>query len=314
MLRRDFISILGAATATWPATTARAQQPTRVRRIGVLMQIAETDPEARARVGALVQGLRELGWAEDRDFRIEYRGTAGGLDQARALAAELVALTPDVILAVTAPIVQELQRQTRTIPIVFVGLGVPVESGVVPSLSHPGGSTTGFSGYESSIGGKWLEVLKEAVPSISRVLALVNPGSPQNQGFLRAVESSAPLFGVQVTSAVVRDSADMNTAIDSIAREPNVGLIAMPGGPITAERKTIIATALQHRLPAVYGFRYYAVEGGLMAYGAEVVHMWRRAASYVDRILKGEKPGELPVQAPERMLMAGPCWSLQRRC
>jgi putative tryptophan/tyrosine transport system substrate-binding protein len=297
MRRREFITLLGATAVAWPLGT-RAQQRDQVRRIAVLMDGAESDTTLQALIYALREGLRNLGWIEGGNIRIEDRWAAGDTGRMRKHAAELVAMPADVILTGNTPIVQELQRQTRTIPIVFVALGDPVATGVVASLARPGGNATGFMNPQPSISGKWLELLKEVAPGVNRVLVMVNAGNVANATRLRAIEHSAPSLGVQVSSSAVRDADDIESAIETIARESNTGLIVVPGAPISDHRKMIFALAVRNRLPAVYPYRYYVTEGGLMSYGSEPLDMWQRVASYVDRVLKGEKPADLPVQEP----------------
>jgi putative ABC transport system substrate-binding protein len=270
--RREFIAGLAGAAAS--PVAARAQPDQRLRRVTVMMPLTENDPEAQALVAALARGLRDLGWTEGRNLRIEHRGiVGGGIDRIRAVVAEVVASKPDVVHARNTPIVQELQRQTRSIPIVFGSIGDPVETGIVASLARPGGNATGF-------------------------MMLVNSGSDANLVELRAIEAAAPSFGVQVSSGAVRDASEIESAIEAIGRTPNTGLIITSGIPITDRRKLIFALASRYRLPAVYNFRFFAVYGGLLSYGPDDLDMYRRSATYVDRILKGEKPGDLPVQAP----------------
>jgi putative ABC transport system substrate-binding protein len=248
----------------------------------------------------LVRGLRDLGWIEGRNLRIEYRWGMESIEQTRVGAAELIATTPDLIIATATPHGQELVRQTRAapIPVVFINLSDPVDSGVVTSLARPGGNVTGFMSLELTVSGKWLELLKEIVPGINRVLVLMNADNTGNQGYLRMIEAAAPSFGVRLSVLAVRDAGEIERAIASVAGEANVGLIVMPGDPNQGNRKMIFALAAQHRLPATYAFRFYAADGGLISYGPDVRDEWRRAVAYVDRILKGEKPGDLPVQAP----------------
>jgi putative ABC transport system substrate-binding protein len=295
--RREFITLLCGAAA-WPLA-ARGQQGDRVRRVSVLMSLTENDPEAQARIAALTQGLRGLGWTEGRNLRIEYRWIAGGgIDRIQAAVAEVVASNPDVVHATNTAIVKELQRQTRSIPIVFTNLTDPVETGVVASLARPGGNATGFMSEEPALSGKRLQLLKEVAPGVNRVLVLVNSGSDANLIELRAIEAAAPSFGVQVSSGTVRDAREIESAIEAIARTPNAGLIITGGIPINDRRKLIFALASRYRLPAVYWWKFFAVDGGLLSYGQDVLDMYRRSAIYLDRILKGEKPGDLPVQAP----------------
>jgi putative ABC transport system substrate-binding protein len=296
--RREFIAGLGGAAAAWPLA-ARAQQGNRMLRLSVLMSLAENDPEAQARIAALARGLGDLGWTEGRNLRIEYRWIAGGgIDRVRAAVAEVMASNPDVVHATNTAIVQELQRQTRSIPIVFANLSDPVETGVVASLARPGGNATGFMNIEPTLGGKWLELLKEVAPGVNRVLVLVNSGSDANLIESRAVEAAAPSIGVQVSLGTVRNAGEIESAIEEFARTPNAGLVITGGIPINDRRKLIFALASRYRLPAVYQFRFFTVDGGLLSYGPDVLDMYRRSATYVDRILKGEKPGDLPVQGP----------------
>ena len=298
MRRREFIAGLGGAAAARPLA-AMAQQAERMRQISVLMSLAESDPQAQAQLAALARGLRDLGWTEGRNYRIEFHGIAGGgIDRVRAAVAEVVASNPDVVHANNTPIVQEFQRQTRTIPIVFANVGDPVATGVVASLAYPGGNATGFPNTEPAMGGKWLELLKEVAPGVNHVMVLVNQGDDGDRGRLRVIEAAAPSFGVRLSSATVRDAAEIESAIEAFAREPNAGLIVTSGIPINDRRKLIFALAGRFRLPAVYPYRYFVTDGGLMSYGPDVLDIHRRSAAYVDRILKGEKPADLPVQAP----------------
>jgi putative ABC transport system substrate-binding protein len=298
--RRDFITLLGGAAAAWPVA-ARAQQGERVRRVSVLMPYSENDPEAQARLAALTRGLLDLGWSKGRNLQIEYRGlVGGGSDRIRAAVAEVVTSNPDVVHATTTPIAQELLRQTRSIPIVFAGLADPVETGVVASLARPGDNATGFMGDEPALSGKRLELLKEVAPGVGRVLVLVNGGNDANLIDLRVIEAAAASFGVQVSSAAVRDADEIERAIETFGRTPNAGLIIAAGLPINDRRKLIFALASRYRLPAIYEQRIFAVDGGLLFYGPDILDMYRRSVTYIDRILRGEKPGGLPVQAPEK--------------
>jgi putative ABC transport system substrate-binding protein len=299
MRRREFILLVSGATVAWPLA-ARAQQAERIRRIGVLLGGLADDPMLQQFVASFRQSLAKLGWVEGRNVRIDIRWLAGDSSRMQASAVELAATNPDAILTNNTPILQELQKQTRTIPIVFVSLADPVESAVVASLAHPGGNTTGFMNPEASMSGKWVELLKEISPGIDRVLVLVNAGNAGNAGRLRVLEAIAPSFGVRLSSAAIRGAGDIASAIEPVAREPNVGLIAMPAAPINDLRTMVFALAARYRLPAVYPYRYYAVDGGLMSYGAEPLAMWAQAASYVHRIFNGESPSSLPVQAPTK--------------
>jgi putative ABC transport system substrate-binding protein len=297
MNRREFITLVGGAAA-WPFA-ARAQQGERMRRVSVLLSLAASDPEAQARVAALARGLRDLGWTEGRNLRIENRWIAGGgIDRIRAEVAEVVASNPDVVHANNTTIVQELQRRTRSIPIVFADIADPVETGVVASLARPGTNATGFMNKEPALGGKWLELLNEVAPGVNHVLVLVNSGSDANLIALRTIEAAGTSFSMQVSSGIVRDDSEIEIAIERIANTPNTGLIITPGIPINDRRKLIFALASRYRLPAVYEMRFFAVDGGLLSYGADTLDMYRRSVTYLDRILKGEKPGDLPVQAP----------------
>jgi putative tryptophan/tyrosine transport system substrate-binding protein len=298
--RRKFISLLGAAAA-WPLA-ARAQNVDRVRRIGMLMaNYSQTDREGQARTAAFLDTFHRLGWTSGRNVAIEYRWGAGDADRGKAFAAELVRVAPDVIVGVAAnPALAELRRLTSTIPIVFVQISDPVESGFVASLAHPGGNMTGFTNFESAMGGKWLGVLKEAAPNMSRVAVLFGSDSVANVALLRAAEAIAPSLGVQVTAIDIHHGVEIERALATFASQPGGGLIVVPHPETVANRGSIIILAARYLLPAVYPFRYFATEGGLMSYGPDQLEEWRGAAGYVDRILRGEKPGELPVQAPTR--------------
>jgi putative tryptophan/tyrosine transport system substrate-binding protein len=290
--RREFIALLGGGAAAWPLA-APSQQPDRMRRIGALFSQAGTDPEGQARAAALQQGLQEFGWAEGRNLRFEYRWAGGGLDSMRPLAAELVRLNPDVIFASATTSLVALQQATRTVPIVFAQVTDPVGAGFVASLARPGGNITGVTQHEFTIGPKWLELLKQIAPNVTRVAVLYDPGNPAAAGYLHAIEPST--FGITVSPAAVRDKAEIARAIDGLAAQPHGGLIVVPGPVGTNNRELIIALAASHRLPAVYAFRYHVVSGGLASYGVDNIDLFRRAAWHVDRILKGENPAELPV-------------------
>ena len=296
--RREFVALL-ASTAAWPLA-ARAQRAERMRRIGVLMGLVANDPEAQSRVAAFENGLRELGWVKGRNLSIEYRwaGDGNGL---RDHAAELLAMEPDLILANTTPVTAALQKQSRGVPIVFTQVSDPVGQGFVSNLAHPGGNLTGFTSFEFSIGTKWLEALKQTAPHVMRVLLMFNPQSaPFAELFLGPVEAAAPHLSVAPIRAAVRDTADVDRVFDALAGEQNAGLMVLPDISMTNYREVIVALAARHRVPAIYPFRYFAVSGGLMSYGTDLAEVSLRAASYVDRILKGEKPGDLPVQAPTK--------------
>jgi putative ABC transport system substrate-binding protein len=297
--RREFIAFLGGAAAAWPLA-ARAQQSDKVRRIGVLLPWPENDLEAKARVAAFREGLHKLGWTEGRNVRIDYRWAGDDADRLKAYAAELVGMAPDVILAGAQTAMSALYRETPTIPIVFAQVGDPVGQGFVASLARPGGNITGFVSIEYAIGVKWLELLKQIAPRVVRVAVIYDPANPSWGGYLREIEAGVPSFGVQLFPSAVRDAEAIERAIDAFAGEPNGGLIVLPSPVSVAHREQIIALAAKHRLPAVYSFRFYVTSGGLASYGVDTIDLWRRAASYVDRILKGEKSGDLPVQQPTK--------------
>ena len=296
--RREFITLLGRAAAAWPLA-ARAQQGERMRRIGVLLSTGEGNPQRQAQLAALVQRLTELGWADGRNARLDVRWTAGSVDAARKYAAELVALAPDIIVTDTSFDVAAVQQATRTVPIVFGGVIDPVGAGLVDSLARPGGNTTGFTAFEYAIGAKWLELLKEVAPHVTRAAVLRDATIAAGIGQFAAIQATAP-FGIELRAVGVRDRGEIERAITAFARSSNGGLI-VTGSPLTlVHRDLIITLAARHRLPAVYPFRYFATSGGLISYGPDTVDPFRRAAGYVDRILKGEKPADLPVQAPTK--------------
>jgi ABC-type uncharacterized transport system substrate-binding protein len=295
--RRDFITLLGGAAAAWPLA-ARAQTK-QMRRVGVLMGFVASDPEAQSRVVAFENGLRELGWVKGRNLSIEYRWAGDG--NVRDHAAELLAMAPDLILANSTPVTVALREQSGAVPIVFTQVVDPIGQGLVPKLAHPGGNLTGFTSFEFSIGTKWLEALKQTAPRVTRVALVFNPQSaPFADLFIRPVEAAAPSFSVALIQGAVRDPVDVDRMFDALAREPGGGLMVLPDLSMANYREAIIALAARHRVPAVYPFRYFAASGGLMSYGTDVTEAFRRAAAYVDRILKGEKPADLPVQAPTK--------------
>ena len=299
MRPREFLGALGGAAVAWPLA-ARAQQAERMRRIGVLLSLAAGDPEGQARVEAFRQALRHLGWIEDRNVRFDICWGAGDVELYRRYVAELIALSPDVILAAAASVLTPLLQATRTIPVVFAQATDPVGAGYVSSLAHPGGNATGFTNFDFNLGGKWLELLKEISPGVTRVAIIRNPSSTIGVGQFAAIQAVAPSFRVDLLSLDVRNAGDIDRALTAFAREPSGGLIVLIGAA-SAFRAPVIALAARHRLPAVYPFRYYVTEGGLLSYGPDTVDPFRRAADYVDRILKGEKPADLPVQAPTNM-------------
>jgi len=299
MRRREFITVIGAAAA-WPLA-GHAQQSERVRRIGVLMSQSADDPNGLAWISAFAQGLQERGWTIGGNVRIEYRWGAGDLDRFRKYAAELVALSPDVIVATAGSIVGALQQVSRTVPIVFVTTVDPVGGGWVESLARPGGNATGFATYEFSMSGKWLELLKEVAPRVTRVAVIRDPNVPAGSGGLAAIQTVAPSFGMELTPIGVRSADEIERGIATLARSANGGLIVVgPTSSVQLHRNLIITLAARHRLPAVYGSPVWSKAGGLISYGADALDQYRRAASYVDRILKGEKPADLPVQAPTK--------------
>ena len=299
MRRRDFAILLGSAAVAWPLA-ARAQQPERMRRIGVLMSVAADDPEGQARVAAFVQGLQQLGWIDDRNVRIDTRWGAGDADRYRRYAAELVALAPDVILASGGSVVGALRQATRTVPIVFTQTPDPVGAGFVESLAMPGGNATGFTLFEYGISGKWLELLKEIAPRVTRAAVLRDPAIAQGSGQLGAIQSAAPSFGVELRPVDVRDAGEIERAVTAFARGSNGGLIVTGSGLAIVHRDLIVTLAARHKLPTVYPARLFVTGGGLISYGPGSIEPHRRAAGYVDRILKGEKPADLPVQAPTK--------------
>ena len=298
MNRREFIALHGGA-AEWPLA-ARAQQGERMRRIGVLTNLAQSDPEGHARNAAFLQGLQELGWREGRNVRLEYRWTAGDAERGQKYAAELVALAPDVILTTGSAGLVPLLQVTRTIPIVFTIVPDPVGAGFVDSLSRPGGNATGFSQFEYGLSGKWLELLKEIAPGVTRAAILREPGLTAAIAQFAALQAVAPSLRVELVPLNLRDAAGIERSIAEFARSPTDGLIVTSGPLAAVHRELIIAAAARHRLPAVYVSRFMAAGGGLISYGPDFVDQYRLAARYVDRILKGEKPADLPVQAPTK--------------
>jgi putative ABC transport system substrate-binding protein len=302
MKRREFITLLGGAAA-W-SVAARAQQDQRVRRIGVLMGWSESDPEYRARVIAFAQALAQSGWTDGQNVRIDVRWTNGDVERAGALAKELVALQPDVILASTTPSIAALQRETRTIPIVFAVLSDPVGAGFVASLPRPGGNITGFINIEASMGGKWLELLKEVAPRLRRVAIMFNPDTAPGGGsyYLAPFEAAARSLAVEPTQARVHSDAEIEAAITALGREQS-GLVVMDDSFMSVHRGTVISLAARNSVPAIFSFSFSPKEGGLISYGINSVDLFRRAAAYVDRILRGAKPGDLPVQVPTQFEM-----------
>lgn len=296
-----FIAYLGSAAA-WPLV-ARAQQSERIPRIGVLLgSYTESDKAGQARIAVFLKTLAELGWNADRNIRIDYRWGAGDTDQARKLTLETVQSSPDVIVATSDPVLAQLHQLSSTIPIVFTQISEPVETGLVASLARPGGNMTGFQNFEPAIGGKWLEVLKEIAPNLKRVGALSMPDAKPHASFLDAAQRVAPSVGIAVTVVDIRN--DIERAIVSYNDQPNSGLIVFPHPKTIANRKLISSLAASYQLPAVYPYRYFSVDGGLISYGPDQIDQWRGAAVYVNRILKGEKPDGLPIQTPTKYELA----------
>jgi putative ABC transport system substrate-binding protein len=297
MRRREFLGILGCAAA-WPIAS-KAQPTERTRVVGVLEILGPDDPEAKTRSEVFAQTLQQLGWAVGRDLRIETRNVGGDLDHLRRYAAELIALAPDVIVSVGSVTVAPLQQATRTIPIVFVNVPDPVGAGFVQSMAHPGGNITGFLNFEYSMSGKWAELLKQIAPNVTRALVFRDPTSAAGIGQFGAIRSVAQSLGIELTPLNVRDTDEIERDVAAFARSGNGGVIVTPGGA-AAHRGLIISLAARYKLPAVYPYRYYPVDGGLISYGPNTNDPQRRAAGYVDRILKGEKPADMPVQAPTK--------------
>jgi putative ABC transport system substrate-binding protein len=299
MRRRAFITLLGGAAAAWPLA-ARAQQGERMRRIGVLMSTAANDPLGKARIAAFLHGLQQLGWTDGRNVRIDTRWGGGNADDIRKYAAELVGIAPDVILASGGSVAGPLLQATRTVPIVFTSTPDPVGAGFVDSLARPGGNATGFTNLEYGLGAKWLELLKEIAPRVTRAAVLRDPAIPQGTGQWGAIQTAGPSVGIEVSPINVREAGEIERTVTAFARQPNGGLIVSGSGLAHVHRDIIIKLAARHKLPAVYFERYYVTGGGLISYAADSIDPHRRAASYVDRILKGENPADLPVQNPTK--------------
>jgi putative ABC transport system substrate-binding protein len=295
--RREFIRLLGSAAAAWPVAV-RAQE--RMRRVGVLSSLSDSDPEVKIWLKAFQDQLQRLGWEQGRNIRIEQRSPGSDQHRLQTDAGELVKMTPDVIFAVTTVALAALNRETRSVPTVFVLVSDPVKLGFVASLARPGGNVTGFANFEHPIGGKWLELLKDTASSRSRVAVMLQPNNPAQIAYWQGVEAAASSFAVQLIRAEVRDAADIERAIAALAQESNGALIVAPNAVTILHRDLIIALAARHRLPAVYPYRFFAVSGGFISYGIDVPDLYRQAAAYVDRILRGAKPGDLPVQLASR--------------
>jgi len=303
MRRREFITLLGSGAVAWPLG-ARAQQPEQMRRIGVLMNRTADDPEGQARLAALKQGMEQLGWIDGHNMRIEVRWGEDDAERERKYAAELVALSPNVIVASGSLSVASLQRVTPSVPIVFAAVGDPVGGGFVDTLARPGGNTTGFMLFEYSLSGKWLELLKQIAPNLTRAVVLRRANVPSGSAEFAAIQTAAHPLGVEVSPVNIRETSDMERAATTLSRSANGGLIATPSASAWVHHDLIIALAAQNKLPAVYAYRVNVIGGGLISYGPDPVDQFRRMASYVDRILKGEKPADLPVQAPTKYELA----------
>jgi ABC-type uncharacterized transport system substrate-binding protein len=297
--RRKFLATLGGAAVTWPLA-ARAQQGERVRRMGVLMGMTADDPESQVRLAAFAQGLQQLGWTVGQNIQIDYRWGGGNAEMMRKNATELIALAPDIILAHSSTALTPLLQATRTIPIVFTTVADPVGAGYVDSLARPGGNVTGFSNFEYTIGGKWLELLKEIAPRVTRVAVLRESAIAAGPGQFGVIQAAAPAMGVEVFPVDVRNADEIERAVTAFAQSSNSGLIVSASPGAALHRDLIITLAARHKLPAVYPYRYVVAAGGLLSYGPDFADQFRRAASYIDRILKGEKPADLPVQAPTK--------------
>src|SRR5262245_54056362 len=304
MIRREFLALCASLALVLPLAATAQQQPERVRVVGVLIGLAEDDPNTASRLAGFQQGLHDLGWFEGRNIRLHYR-SAGTPERIQVLAQELISLQPDVLVASGTPVVLAFLRETRTTPIVFVTASDPIGDGFVASMARPGGTATGFTNNASSMGGKWLDLLKEIAPATSRVAVLFNPDTAPNGGsfFLRPLETAAASVGVTPLATAVRSPAEIEQALVTLAREPGAGLVATPDVFTVLHRKRIVTLAANHRIPAVYPFRYFATDGGLLSYGADLVDLYRRAPSYVDRILKGARPADLPVQSATKVEM-----------
>ena len=299
MRRREFISLLGGTAVAW-TLTSRAQQPERMRRIGVLINRAADNPQGQARLATFQQALKQLGWSDGRNVRIDIRWGENDVERERRYAEELIALAPDVVMAGGTMSVAALQRVSPTLPIVFAAVSDPVGAGIIDNLARPGGNVTGFMNFEYSTSGKWLELLKQIAPRVTRAAVLRNPANPAGIGQFSAIQAVAPTLGVEVSAVSVRDADEIERAVATFARYADGGLIVTASASSVSVYEVIITLAARHKLPAVYSDRYMATRGGLISYGPDLVDQFARAAAYVDRILKGEKPADLPVQAPTK--------------
>jgi putative tryptophan/tyrosine transport system substrate-binding protein len=300
MKRRKFITLLGGAAAAWPLA-ARAQQHDKMRRIGIIVGYAEGDREGKVDVAGFQEELQNLGWTEGRNIRIDYRWTSGDPARAKDYAEELVALKPDVILVNSTLVLRAVRKDTGTIPIVFVVVGDPVGQGFVTSLSRPGGNITGFTAFEFSTAAKWLELLKEIAPQAKRIAVIFNAeAAPYAKNMLQAIAAVAPSLEAELIASSTRDAVEIERAIAGVAGGSNSGLIVIPDAFTVANRGLIISLAARYRLPAIYAYRYYAVDGGLLSYGHQTTDIFRRSASYVDRILRGANPADMPIQQPTK--------------
>jgi ABC-type uncharacterized transport system substrate-binding protein len=296
--RREFIALIGGAAAC--PFAARAQQADRMARIGAMISLAENDPEAQANAAALREGLQQLGWTEGRNIRTDYRWGVGDPGRARAAARELLDLSPDVILPATTQMLAAVKEAPGSVPVVFVNISDPVGTGFVDSLARPGGNVTGFTNFEYATGEKWLQTLKELAPDIKRTGVIANPKNPNTALYLRAIEPAAAALGLQLSVSPVSDAAEIERAIETFARMPEGSLLVMPDPLTISNRDLIVALTARHRLPAAYPYRLFAASGGLLSYGIDRVDLYRRAAAYVDRVLKGAKAGDLPIQQPTK--------------
>ncbi len=294
MKRREFITLVGGAAA-WPIA-ARAQRSEKIRLVGVLNALSDSDPEVNIWLKAFQDELQRLGWEQGRNIRIEQRSSGNDQGRLQTNAGELVKMTPDVIFAVTTVALAALNRETRSVPAVFVQVSDPVKLGLVSSLARPGGNVTGFANFEHPIGGKWLELLRDTAPGRSRVAVFLEPENPSQIAYWQAIEAAAPAFGVQLTRLEVRGPEEIEQAVERFAQQPDAALLVVPNPPTILHRDLVIALAARHRLPAIYPYRFFASAGGFISYGVDLPDLYRQAAGYVDRILRGAKPGDLPVQ------------------